>query len=1081
MPLAEHELRPAELVTDHLETPSLDDRIYRVIRLPNQLEALIVHDAKTDKASAAMDVNVGNFSDDADMPGMAHAVEHLLFMGTKKYPEENAYNQYLSAHSGSSNAYTAATSTNYYFEVGSRPSDDQEPSATNPSPLKGGLDRFAQFFIEPLFLESTLDRELRAVDSENKKNLQSDTWRLNQLEKSLSNPAHPYCYFSTGSLDTLKTKPEARGINVRQKFIEFHEKHYSANRMKLVVLGREPLELLEAWVVEYFSGIEDKNLEPNRWLDAPPLGPEQLATQIFAKPVMDSRELGLCFPFPDENELFESLPSRYISHLIGHEGPGSIMSYIKGKGWANGLSAGAYPVCPGSPGMFECQIRLTEEGLKNYREIVKVFFQYVALLRETKPQEWIWEEQKGMADVDFKFKQKTPASRFTSKISAVMQKPLPREWLLSGTSRLRRFDPKAIREGIDCLRPENLRICIVSRDYPGKWDKKEQWYGTEYASEKIPDDFLEEIKKAGSSTAADRISNLHMPHKNQFIPTKLEVEKKEVKEPAVAPKLVRNDGMARTWYKKDDQFWVPKANLIVSCKSPVIYASAENAVKARVFTDLVRDALEEYSYDAELAGLQYHVSLDSRGLFLEVGGYNDKLPVLLEQVLKTMRDLEIKEDRFAIIKERVSRAYRNWALQQPFHQVGEYTYWLTTEHDFTVEEFAAELPIVTCESTRTFQKELLSQLHIEAVVHGNVYKEDALRLTDMLEQRLKTRPLPKTQWPIWRSFLFPPGSNYVFKKTLGDPANVNHCIEYFLFVGEKHEHMLRSKVMLLGQILHEPAFDQLRTKEQLGYIVFSGMKTSATTLGFRFIIQSEKTTQYLETRIESFLTASAETLRTMSDSDFEGHKRSVVIKLLEKTKNLDEETNRLWGQVSNEYYDFDLPQKAASQVKQLTKQEMVDFFDHYISPTSPARAKLSVWMVAQATSDVSTKQISELVKTLDLDSSERESQAATDLQARLSAAGHDEEKEVEGLKEYLLHDLKVAEAKIDAAVEVWRKLSPTADGVQGAHEEHNPPSLNGTTISFIEDPRDFKARLPVSAGARPVKDLTEYEELDPKL
>lgn len=77
MSLTEHEVRPAELVTDHLETPSLDDRTYRVIRLPNQLEVLLVHDPQTDKASAAMDVNVGNFSDELDMPGMAHAVEHV--------------------------------------------------------------------------------------------------------------------------------------------------------------------------------------------------------------------------------------------------------------------------------------------------------------------------------------------------------------------------------------------------------------------------------------------------------------------------------------------------------------------------------------------------------------------------------------------------------------------------------------------------------------------------------------------------------------------------------------------------------------------------------------------------------------------------------------------------------------------------------------------------------------------------------------------------------------------------------------------------------------------------------------------
>ena len=71
-------------ITEQLEKPELDDRSYRVIRLPNQLEALLVHDPDTDKASAAVNVNVGNFSDPDDLSGVAHAVEHLLFMGTQK-------------------------------------------------------------------------------------------------------------------------------------------------------------------------------------------------------------------------------------------------------------------------------------------------------------------------------------------------------------------------------------------------------------------------------------------------------------------------------------------------------------------------------------------------------------------------------------------------------------------------------------------------------------------------------------------------------------------------------------------------------------------------------------------------------------------------------------------------------------------------------------------------------------------------------------------------------------------------------------------------------------------------------------
>ncbi|KAI0105424.1 peptidase M16 inactive domain-containing protein [Nemania sp. FL0031] len=1021
-------LKPVERVTDQLEIPSLDDRQYRVIRLSNKLEALIVQDPETDKASAALDVNVGNFCDEDAMPGMAHAVEHLLFMGTKKYPEENAYNVYLSSHSGSSNAYTGATSTNFYFDIAAKPSNGEEASETNLSPLHGGLDRFAQFFIEPLFLPSTLDRELRAVDSENKKNLQSDQWRLHQLEKSLSNPNHPYCHFSTGNFEVLKTEPESQGIDVRQKFIDFYEKHYSANRMKLCVLGRESLDVLETWVADLFSSVPNKDLPQNRWEDEVPFNKDTLAMQCFAKPVMDSRELNLYFPFLDEELLYESQPSRYISHLIGHEGPGSIMAYIKSKGWANSLSAGAYTVCPGTAGIFDCQVRLTKEGLKNYKEVVKVFFQYVSLLRQTPPQEWIFNEQKEMADVEFKFKQKTPASRFTSKISSVMQRPLPREWLLSGQSLLRKFDPVMIEEAISLLRPDNMRLVIVSRDYPGGWDMKEKWYGTEYKSEKIPEDFLAEISMALNTPAGKQLSALHVPHKNQFIPTKLEVEKKEIEKPAIAPCIIRNDHIARIWWKKDDTFWVPKASLIVCMKNPIVSATAKNNVKAKLFTDLVRDALEEYSYDAELAGLQYNVTVDTRGLLVEISGYNDKLAVLLEQVLITMRDLVVKEDRFEIIKERFARAYKNFALQQPFSQIGEYVSWLTSEHDYVIEQLTAEVSAVNVEDVRTFHRHIMSQLHIEAYLHGNLYKEDSLKLMDMVESILKPCPLPKEEWPITRSLIFPPGSNYLYKKTLEDPENINHCIEYYLHIGNRGDRSIRAKTQLLDQILHEPAFDQLRTKEQLGYIVFSGLRPSATTYGFRFIIQSERTSEYLESRIDAFLHSQAKTMQEMTDASFESHKRSVVVKRLEKLKNLDQETGRHWTQISNEYYDFEsgkfsqllilyrtrvqltmsTAQRDAAEVEKLTKAEMIHFYKTFMDPMSPQRAKLVVQLIAQST-------------------------------------------------------------------------APKSDEANAKEEEGTSPISNGTQPALITSVRDYKAKMAVTAGPHSVHDLSEFEELDSKL
>lgn len=571
------------------------------------------------------------------------------------------------------------------------------------------------------------------------------------------------------------------------------------------------------------------------------------------------------------------------------------------------------------------------QGQKHYKEVVKVVFEYIAMLRESEPLEWIFEEQKCISDVNFKFQEKSRAYRFTSSISNRMQKPIPREHLVVGYSKLRKFDPALIKEALDCLRPDNFYMTIVGRKFPGvsddpkTWDGKEKWYGTEYTSRRIPAQLMDQVKAAMASTPASRSARLHLPHKNNFIPTKLDVEKKDIQTPATAPKIIRNDEVARTWFKKDDTYWVPKGTLAVRCRTPAINGAASRA-KARLVTELIKDALEEYSYDAELAGLEYTVFTDARGLYLDVSGYNDKLAVLLEQVLATVRDLEVRDDRFAIIKERLIRGFQNWELSAPWHQTNSYMTWLTVDGNNVVEEIAAELPAMTADVIRSFKRELLAQMHFEVFVHGNFYKEDALKLTNLVESTLKPRILPQQQWRIRRGLVFPPGSNYVWKKTLKDPANVNNCIQYYLYAGEKTDRPLRAKVQMLDQILHEPCFDQLRTKEQLGYIVYCGYYTSFTTHGLYFTIQSEKTAAYLDCRIENFLETMSTTLGEMSSEEFEKNKRSLVDKLLEKSKHLEQESNKHWGHIDNEYYAFDSGRYPCTTASLLPNTNMCLFY-----------------------------------------------------------------------------------------------------------------------------------------------------------
>lgn len=766
------------------------------------------------------------------------------------------------------------------------------------------MDRFAQFFIEPLFDENTLDRELRAVDSENKKNLQSDNWRLMQLNKSLSSPHHPYHLFATGNWDLLHDQPKARGVVIRDEFMKFYSTQYSANRMKLAVLGQEDLDTLQAWVEEFFTAVPNQDLPKLEWT-MPALTEKELLTQIFVKPVMDTRLLDISFPYPDEEEEYESQPGRYISHLIGHEGPGSILALLKEKGWANDLSAGAQPLCPGTA-FFTIMLRLTTDGQTHYQEVIKTVFQYIAMIKESPPLEWIHEESAKLAEVQFRFMQKIPASRTVSRISGVMQKPLPRDKLLSGDALLTKFDPAGIKKGLDALRPDSFRFTLVSQDFPTDFPSREHWYGTEYKMEKIPADFMREIQQAYDSSSTQRPAELHLPHKNEFIPERLDVEKKKVATPALTPKLVRNENNIRIWHKKDDQFWVPKGNVYIYLRSPLINSSAFVVECARIYKELVDDSLSSYAYDAELAGLEYGISLHGDAFEISVSGYNDKMHVLLQKVLESMRDLEIKEDRFKIVLDRLERGHRNSEYMEPFRQVSNYRNWVNKPRAYLPSELLAVLSSIEVDDVKRMHPQFLRQMHIEIMAHGNFYKEDALKLGDLVEKTLKCLPLPRSQWPEDRSIIFPPGSDYTYKHTLANKENVNHCIDFSVHIGDAQDRRLRAKLLLLSQMLEEPVFDTLRTKEQLGYVVGGSPIVTGGRLQYRVLVQSEKPCPYLEERIEHLLSTFDQTIKDMPEKEFEAHRIGVINKRLEKLKNLNSESGRLWYHITSDVFDFEL-------------------------------------------------------------------------------------------------------------------------------------------------------------------------------
>src|SRR5690606_37025884 len=139
------------------------------------------------------------------------------------------------------------------------------------------------------------------------------------------------------------------------------------------------------------------------------------------------------------------------------------------------------------------------------------------------------------------------------------------------SSLIREFRSEYIKKAIDYLRPDNFRLMVVARNPPGGggFDKTERWYGTEYRVERIPEDLLRRIKDTavpGAGVGDALKKELHLPHRNEFIPTNFDVQRKEVTDKQKVPVLIKNNELSRIWYKKDDTFWVPKANVYITLR-----------------------------------------------------------------------------------------------------------------------------------------------------------------------------------------------------------------------------------------------------------------------------------------------------------------------------------------------------------------------------------------------------------------------------------------------------------------------------------------------------------------------------------
>ncbi|XP_001660612.2 nardilysin isoform X1 [Aedes aegypti] len=884
-------------------------------------------------AAAALSIGVGSFSDPRPVQGLAHFLEHMIFMGSKKYPTENEYDAYISKCGGFDNAVTDLEETTFYFEI------DEEY-------LDGALDRFSSLFASPLMLRDSICRERDAVESEFQTNINSFSSMREQLMGSLGREEHPSSLFSWGNLRTLKDN--VTDDELHKILHQFQKRHYSAHRMHFAVQARMSLDELEQLTVKYLSSIPSNNLPADDFSAFNELNafkPDFFNKVYYVKPKSNICRLDVTWCLPPSIEDYKVKPVDYLSYLLGYEGKHSLTSYLRNRTLALDVQTGAsYGFEKNSLfTLFAVSVTMTDKGLENVEEILKAIYSYMRLLKETGPVEWLFDELKEIEDTSFRYRKEKEASDNVEEL-VVNMRYYPSKDIITGSELYYHYDANEIRKVIDNLNKPNFNIMISSsKPYNGiVYDRKEKWFGTEYAERDMP----LEWKNLWSS--ASSIPELKLQERNQYISSDFTIFAKQQDAPLIPvfPEKIMDRKNCELWYRQDGKFNLPTSLMYFYFISPLPMHDPECATLTSLYTAMLKFQIAEDLYPATVAGLNYEIYASEKGIILKVDGYNQKLPIIVDEITRAMRDFNknINADVFDVIKKKLAKAYYNEIikaskLSRDFRlKVVQENFWTT------LERFNA-LKNLTIDALSDFSVRYFHQVKIQSLIQGNTRKQDALDVMSKMLTNLAPGEILNKSLTESRAREIPLGNNYLTVKSFRE-NDVNTVTTTFYQAGPVTP-SINAQLELMVMLIEEPLFDILRTKEQLGYDVSVTIRDNFGILGYSVTIHSQEdkfTYQHIDDRIEDFNGRFVQILNDMPEEDFQLVKSSLLKRKQIIDTDLKSEMNRNWAEITTEEYIFNRNKLEMEHIERLDKQNIIDFYNQLVFDNQHRR-KFSVQVI----------------------------------------------------------------------------------------------------------------------------------------
>lgn len=668
--------------------------------------------------------------------------------------------------------------------------------------------------------------------------------------------------------------------------------------------------------------------------------------------------------------LYKKKPNQLVDYFLNYKGSGSLLMDLKNLGYATSLESSLLE-SDFDFSIVWVRIILTEQGIFNYKQVLAIFFEFLNSFgtQLQNSQSGLFSQAKEIANLKFLWKEKENPFDFVEQLSVNLQE-YPPEHILVGPylfleDHFTIYEPK---EFVDVnLNIRNVRVHISTKLRDNTTDLKccsnfEKWYNSSYSEFQFP-----QLQPAQKQWPSNTIWN-----RNEFIPTNFSLllpNLTEQQKEATKPKLVmswQEGNSIQLWHLANhwDRAFVQWRFVIRSMR---FQQSAGSAALTYVWIFVLNDLMQELLAKSIESGYEISSFLNNEGLLeIRLNGFSDKIDLVIKEICKTLfaESISMEEGRLEIILEQVKRDLGNLNFRAPYLQANANLRLLTNKSQWNHTEILNSMPTSLPElmfKFESFRASVLTESHFEVFVGGNIPHDFAISTHKHIQQQMidsflyattnSTGELGKTPYIPSRITKLPRGSDIYIRRASSNPRELNNGVVNYYQLSSTNE-TVAIAFELFWYMSKQPFFDDLRTKQQLGYIVGSRIDLERTSKSISFIVQSSvQTPLHIDKSIENFIDSFCDQIADAQDSFVDEYVKSLISLKLEKPKTLTEQMDLFWSEITTMTYDFERLGREVNILKQLSKMELIDVCSSFLLPTidnTNQRRKVSSLVYAQA-------------------------------------------------------------------------------------------------------------------------------------